>query len=48
MLLALPLGAQAVDMFRPLYFIGGVPLQGPVDKTTAAMKGSMPISATRR
>lgn len=25
MLLALPLGAQAVDMFRPLYFIGGVP-----------------------
>lgn len=38
MLLALPLGAQAVDMFRPLYFIGGVPLQGPVDKTTADMK----------
>ena len=36
--LALPLGAQVLESFRPLYFIGGIPLQGPVDKTTSDVK----------
>ena len=36
--LALPLGAQVLDSFRPLYFIGGIPLHGPVDKTTSDVK----------
>ena len=43
MLLALPCGAQVVDMFSPLYFIGGVPLEGPVDKTTADLKFQLSI-----
>lgn len=31
-------GAPFFREFRPMYFIGGVPLQGPVDKTTAGFK----------
>lgn len=38
LVLPFPAGAQVFESFRPLYFIGGVPLQGPVDKTTADLK----------
>ena len=41
--LALPLGAQVLDSFRPLYFVTGVPLKGPVDKTTADVKFQLSV-----
>lgn len=38
LLLALSAQAQVIESFRPLYFIGGVPLEGPVNKTTTDLK----------
>ena len=35
---AVPCRAQVLGDFRPNYFIVGVPLQGPVDKTTSSIK----------
>ena len=43
LVLALPLGAQVLDSFRPLYFVSGIPLQGPVDKTTADVKFQLSV-----
>ena len=43
MVLALPLGAQVLDSFRPLYFVTGVPLEGPMDKTTADVKFQLSV-----
>lgn len=36
--LLLPCKAQEFGVYHPMYFIGGIPLQGPVDKTTADLK----------
>ena len=44
LLLSFPCGAQVMEQFRPLYFIGGVPLQGPVDKTTTDLKFQMSLA----
>lgn len=38
LMIAVPLSGQVFGNGRPLYFIGGVPLEGPVDKTTANLK----------
>ena len=44
-LLALtPAKAQIVESFRPMYFIGGVPLSGPVDKSTVDVKFQLSLA----
>lgn len=44
-LLALtPAKAQIVELFRPMYFIGGVPLSGPVNKSTADIKFQLSLA----
>jgi len=44
LLLALPSGAQEFGRFRPMYFIGGTPLQGPVNKSTVNLKFQLSMS----
>ena len=36
--LLIPCKAQEFGVYHPMYFIGGIPLKGPVDKTTAGLK----------
>ena len=38
LLLLIPCKAQEFGVFHPMYYITGVPLKGPVDKTTADVK----------
>lgn len=38
LLLTLPCAGQVFELFRPMYFIGGIPLDGPVNKSTANLK----------
>lgn len=38
LLASLPAKAQVFEAFRPVYMIGGVPLSGPVNKSTADLK----------
>ena len=38
LLLSVPGRAQIFETFRPMYYIGGVPLEGPVNKTTSDIK----------
>ena len=38
LLLTLPCAGQVIEQLRPMYLIGGIPLQGPVDKSTASLK----------
>ena len=38
LLLTLPCSGQLFQQFRPMYFVGGIPLDGPVNKSTANLK----------
>ena len=44
LLVSIPAGAQFFEEFRPMYYIGGVPLEGPVDKTTADIKFQLSLA----
>ena len=44
LLVSIPAGAQFFESFRPMYYIGGVPLEGPVDKTTADVKFQLSVA----
>lgn len=39
-----PAKAQVVELFRPMYFIGGVPLAGPVNRSTADLKFQLSLA----
>ena len=38
LLLTLPCSGQLFQQFRPMYFVGGIPVDGPVNKSTANLK----------
>lgn len=44
LLLTLPCAGQVIELLRPMYFTGGIPLQGPVDKSTASLKFQLSAS----
>lgn len=44
LLLSLPAKAQIIVPFRPMYFVGGVPLSGPVNKSTADLKFQLSLA----
>ena len=44
LLLPLAIHAQIIEPFRPLYYTTGIPLSGPVDKTTADMKFQLSLA----
>ena len=44
LMVSIPSGAQFFEEFRPMYYIGGVPLEGPVNKSTADIKFQLSLA----